>query len=592
MSSILDELIQYAQDCLADKQVSKYEDYISCKKHKWAIKRFLNDIERAKDGQCLFYWNESEAQKIVDWFAYLKHSKGILAGKPIHLTKWQKFVVCQLYGWRMKADDKKRFHKMFVEVGRKNAKSQMIAGIILYEISVSSTRNNEVYEAYATGVKRDQSKIIFNECELMLAGSPLRSKFKINKTQITHIKTGSFLKTLSKDDKKTGDGTNIATLAIDEYHQHPTDEFLNLFLGANTQDPTLIIITTAGMDLSYPCYTVEYKYVSDILNPDTITNDDAYLIDILEVDASIAKDMRKLGNERYWHMANPIRMSYEDGQQKIRAAYKEAMIVPEKLTAFLTKVLNIWVQARENGYMDMSKWNACEIKEEDIPIDVRGMEVYVGFDMSAKLDLTSVAFVVPFQDATDRDQQGTPAVKYLVWSHSFIPNDERLQEHIVKDKQPYDAWLRMGYLTITDTPIVDQSAVIRYVEQFCKEKDLKIKCLCFDPANASKLMMDMSDSGYEIEEVFQSHKSLNESTQGFREQVYCGNIIHVYNPLFDYAMGNAVIRQNNGLIKIDKDATTKRIDPVDAALCAYKLAMYHEFNSSVVDAIDAWLDNF
>jgi phage terminase large subunit-like protein len=30
-------------------------------------------------------------------------------------------------------------------------------------------------------------------------------------------------------------------------------------------------------------------------------------------------------------------------------------------------------------------------------------------------------------------------------------------------------------------------------------------------------------------------------------------------------------------IKIDKDANTKRIDPVDATLAAFKLALYHDF---------------
>ena len=159
-----------------------------------------------------------------------------------------------------------------------------------------------------------------------------------------------------------------------------------------------------------------------------------------------------------------------------------------------------------------------------------------------------------------------------------------------RQKQPYDAWERMGFLTITDTPIVDQSQVLRYVLQTCEERGWTIECLCFDPANAGKLMMDMSDMGYDVEEVFQSHKSLNESTQGFREQVYCGNVLHIVNPLLSYAMGNAVVRQNNGLIKIDKDATTKRIDPVDATLCGFKLALYHEFDSATLAAIDAWLN--
>ena len=132
---------------------------------------------------------------------------------------------------------------------------------------------------------------------------------------------------------------------------------------------------------------------------------------------------------------------------------------------------------------------------------------------------------------------------------------------------------------------------MKYVLDECKKNEWQIECLCFDPANASKLMMDLSEEGYDVEEVFQSHKSLNESTQGFREQVYSGNIVYTYNPVLNFAMSNAVVRRNNGLIKIDKDATTKRIDPVDAVLCAYKLAMYHQFNDSYLDSIDKFLES-
>ena len=160
----------------------------------------------------------------------------------------------------------------------------------------------------------------------------------------------------------------------------------------------------------------------------------------------------------------------------------------------------------------------------------------------------------------------------------------------MKDKVAYDAWERMGFLDVTDTPIVDQGAVMRYVLETCEKLNLKIQCLCFDPANASKLMMDLSNEGYDVEEVIQSHKHLNEATQGFREQVFCGNIIYTYNPLLNYAMSNAVIRQSNGLIKIDKDATTKRIDPVDATLCAFKLAMFHTFGDDYGDYIDNFIE--
>lgn len=573
---------KYAKDCISG-------EIISCKKHKWACERFLKDAEQFENNPDYpFYWSEESAQNIVDWFALLRHSKGVLAGQPIILTDWQKFRICQLYGWRRKKNGYRRFKKSFTEVARKNAKSQEEAGIALYEISVTATKNNEVCEEYTAGVKRDQSKIVFNEAELMLRGSPLRQKFDIKRDEIKHAKTGSFIKALSKEDGKSGDGTNPAGLIIDEYHQHPTTEFYDLGLGSNTKEPLLMIITTAGVDLTYPCYVTEYTYCSKVLDPNVDVENEEYLIDICEMDEEDYRNLDNLENEELWKKANPIRMTYDEGIDKIRGEYKIAKEIPEHMTAFLTKCLNVWVQAQENGYMDMAKWKACQV--DKLPVDTKGMSVYVGFDMSAKIDLTSVAFILPFK-SEEKDAEGEKIIKYIVYSHSFIPNREKLTERKRKDKADYDAWERMNLLTVTDTPIVDQNAVMKYVKDTCKEHEWNIECLCFEPANAAKLMMDLSDEGYEVEEVYQSHKSLNESTQGFREQVYSGNIIYIYNPLLNFAMSNAVIRKNQGLIKIDKDATTQRIDPVDAILCAYKLALYHEFTQSFLKSIDEYLES-
>ena len=102
--------------------------------------------------------------------------------------------------------------------------------------------------------------------------------------------------------------------------------------------------------------------------------------------------------------------------------------------------------------------------------------------------------------------------------------------------------------------------------------------------------MDLSNEGYDVEEVYQSQRSLNEATLGFREQVYCGNVIFENNPLLTFAMGNAIVRSNQGYIKIDKDVKKKRIDPVDATLCAFKLAMYHEFSDGG-QSLEEWLDS-
>ena len=549
--TIREELIKYSKECIANV-------IVSCKKHKWACQRFLDDLDKESD----FYWNEEEAQKIVKWFAHLRHSKGALSGQPINLTLWQKFNLCQIYGWRHKTTHRKRFKSSFIEVARKQAKSQMQAGVILYEMSVQSVRNQEIYETYCAGTKREQSKIIFNECKNLLNGSPLAPKFKLKNTEIVHIKTGSFLRPLSKEDGRKGDGTNPAVLVLDEYHQHATTEFYDLGLGANTKESLLMIITTAGVDLNYPCYQQEYKYCSDILNPNKDVDNDSYFVDICEIDEGDDRE-----NRENWKKANPLRMSYPEGIQQLEQAYEIAKNIPEKMIAFRTKCLNEWVQAKDLGYMDMEKWKKCQTSK--IPYELKNKPVYIGLDMSAKIDLTSVGFILPIEDKN--------IMKYVIFSHSFVPNREKLIERQRVDKVPYDLWEEQGFITVTNTPIVDQEQVEKYVLRKCQENGCKLKSWCFAPANASKMMLDISNKGHEVIEVYQSHKSLNESTVAFREQTYLENIIYLYNPVLNYAMGNCVIKQNNGLIKLDKDATNKRIDPVIAILGGFKLAMYHEF---------------
>lgn len=561
--NILEELKDYAAKCISG-------EIISCKKHKQACARFLRDLIRT-DWQ--WEWVEEEAQKIVKWFAYLRHSKGVLAGKPIELTTSQRFFLCQLYGWREKGTGYKRFTNAFKEVARKNAKSQEQAGCLLYEIAVESTKFGEMYETYCAGVKSEQSKLIFNECRLMLRGSPLARKFRITRSEIRHIKSESFLKALSKEDGKSGDGTNPAVLVLDEYHQHPTTEFYDLGLGGNAGQSLIIIITTAGKDLNAPCFTQEYKFVTNLLDPDIDIEDERYLADVHEADEG--DDWTAIET---WIKANPVRASYAEGLEKIRQAFKLAQVMPEKKTAFLTKVLNMWVQAKVNGYMDMRRWKACEVGK--LPYDINGASVYVGFDVSAKIDLTSVGFVIVIKGSDGK-------VKYIVFHHSFIPNREKLQERIHTDRAPYDLWEEQGFITVTDTPIVDQNAIIRYMDDFVEKYGLRIECLCFDPANASKMEIELSDAGHTVEEVFQSHRSLNEATAGFREQVFDGNVIYIADPVLNFAMANAVVKTSNGLIKIDKDAAVQRIDPVDAVLCAFKLALYHEFSDF---SADEWLD--
>lgn len=564
---VKEEIIEYCHWCLEDKKFDKYNSFLSCVKHKQAVKRFLNDLEKSKDEKFSYYFDEDEAERVVKFFSLLRHSKGVLAGSPIKLTLWQKFIVCQLEGWRLKENKKlRRFNKSFIEVARKNAKSQLESGLALYEASVYATQLGDMAEIYTAGIKREQSHIVFDECKSMLNNSPLKLKFNTTRDKIEHKKTMSIIKALAKEDSKTGDGASPQLTILDEYHLHKDTGFYDLHTsGCKARiSPMLCVITTAGFNLQNPCYTQEYPYCAKILDGEL--ENDRYFVDILELDKNDEI------NEENLVKANPIVCSYEMGYNGLLDDMKVANDVPEKMISFKTKNCNIWVDGDTsvNKYMDMDKFKKCKVSE--LPYEMlEGQQCYIGLDLSSKWDLTGVSFEIPW-----KEEDGT--VKYYIKTHNFVPNLEKLREHEEKEKKPYTYWMERGWISTTDSPIVDQQVVIDYALEECKKHNWKIAMFCFDPHNASTTEMQVEKLGYGVVEVYQSKKSLNESTVNFKEQVECDNIIYEENDLYEYQMANAIIDMNSdGLMKIDKSNVNNKIDSVDATLCSHKLSIYHEF---------------
>lgn len=582
-------LAQYANDCLSDR-------ILSCKTHKNACKRFLRDLKRAEtDPSFPYYWDEREAEDIVVWFTLFKHKIGVLAGQPIHLIPAQQFDICQLYGWRKKENGRRRFRKFYLQEGRKNAKSQVMAAIALHEIAISSMKMGEILEVYTAGPKRQQSRVIFEACLEMLQDSDVKDRFKTSKIEIRHIKSGSFIRALSKEDGKTGDGTSIHMLCLDERHQMPTNEFAALFHGAASSDPLMVSITTSGVDLSYPCYQ-EYLYTKRILDENSDIDDPEYLVDIFELDPEDYVDVRNVADERLWIKANPVRATFEKGLNDIRKDYTEALAKPGDLPMALTKLFDIWVQAKESGYMDMEKWKACEVQE--LPVDIRGLRCVIGVDLSSKIDLSAVCFVIPFQDENDLDAEGEPITKYIVKQHSFIPNRQKLLERIASDKVPYDAWELQGFLSVTNTSLMDHQYVRRWAIEYAESQGLVIDSWAVDPFNATEFMLRLSDGDengknrYTVYDVAQNYGSLSDATVGFREEVFAGHVYYLPDALYNFTMGNAVVRSNDGRIKIDKDIGRQRIDPVDATINGFKLARLIKQDSKIKQQRSEFLDDY
>jgi len=578
---ILQEITQYSQD-IVDGRI------VACKKHQWASLRFLNDLKRT---DWIWRFDEEKADRYIRWMRLFRHHKGELAGQRKEPCDYEKFVYGNIYGWWSKDGTTRRFRVSYEQLGRKQAKSQDKAIQCLYEISAFG---EPAAEAYIAATKKQQTQYVFGEATWLFANSVDKSmakKFifkhddeKQQKT-IRHLKSGSTFSRLSKDDKKTGDGSNPHFVVLDEYHLHETTEYYDIMTSGfgSRKNPLLSIITTAGFDLNNPCYRVEYDLVSRILNPNDPTTDDRYFAIVCELDRNESNEVittpdgRKiepggiidvLGSDESIMKTNPVTGYSKTVREDILLRTEQAKQSEEKYRSLLTKTYNVWIQSKPCGYMDMTRWDNAKVTTDELMTIIAEKaqgRCYVGFDLSTKIDLTAISYVFVWEV----DKQ----LHYALTTKAYIPSD-KYTEKINVDKVPYDLWEQQGHLAVTDGAVIDHNYVLKDVADTLAENRWMAVEYCLDPWAASAVMNALQNDGKTVVEIRQGIKTLGEPTKAFREAVYAQRLFHDGNPLLTWAVGNAVTRaDHNENIMLDKHKARQRIDPVAASITAFTRAM-------------------
>ena len=546
--NIKEDLIEYCNRILKGK-------IIACKKHKWSCKRFLNDLEKSKKktNDFPYYFDESEANKAISWIEEFKHSKGELAGTKIKAHIFLKFVLGNIYGWINRNTGYRRFERLYEQVGRKNAKSQTLAGMTTYELAPYKVLGSEVY---CLAPVSKQAKAVFNEaCNMISGHKVLRRKFKIKKStnEIFHDKSNSKMTIFTKDDLKKGDSYNPQLAVIDEYHLFDTSEAVDVMeSGMGTRfNPLIAIITTAGRKIFCPCKE-EYDYCSRIINPYINIKDDKYFVIICEVDSK--DDPFEILN---LVKANPIVSTYETGLSKLQDKLKIAKERADKRIEYLTKQCNIWTnQKKNNPYMDMEKWEKCKINE--IP-SLEGLKCVIGIDKSDKIDLTSLTFEIELLDG-----------KLLFLNHSFIPEDT-LEDKMKTDKVPYDLWVKEGYITAIPGAKIKGEYIVEYILKELKKHKFKLDSIAYDPWHCDDIVKELEENNLTCIEIGQNYATLSEPCKDFRAMVYEKEVVHDGNPVQTYCLSCAVEdkdRKEN--IKLWKEQkSSERIDAAVTCIIAH-----------------------
>lgn len=255
--------IRYAEKVVAG-------EIIACDLVKLACQRFLDDLKNGEKRGVFF--SEPRAQHILNFYKFVPHVKGNLAGKPIELMDWHVFILINIFGFVIPLVDEntgevvlrndgsgrpvmvRRFRTAYNEVARKNAKSTLSSGVGLYMTGADGEGGAEVYSAATT---RDQARIVFDDAKSMVkqAKPTLGRLFEFNKLAIFQEQTSSRFLPLSSEANNL-DGLNIHCAVVDELHAHKTRDVwdvLETATGARLQS-LLFAITTAGFNKEGICY--------------------------------------------------------------------------------------------------------------------------------------------------------------------------------------------------------------------------------------------------------------------------------------------------------------------------------------------------
>ena len=70
------------------------------------------------------YFDEDEVRRVFSLFSLFKHTSGEYGGRPFALLPWQAWIIGQIFGWRYKSNKRRVIRKVYIEVAKKNGKTE------------------------------------------------------------------------------------------------------------------------------------------------------------------------------------------------------------------------------------------------------------------------------------------------------------------------------------------------------------------------------------------------------------------------------------------------------------------------------------
>lgn len=497
------------------------------------------------------YYDKEYADFAVAFIESLCHTKGTWAGKPFELMDWQEQIIRDLFGI-LKSNGYRQFNTAYIEIPKKNSKSELAAAVALLLTCGDGEQRAEVYGAAAD---RQQTSIAFDVAADMVRMCPAlnkRVKILASQKRLIYEPTNSFYQILSAE-AYSKHGFNVHGVVFDELHSQPNRKLYDVLTkgsGDARMQPLFFLITTAGTDTHSICYEVHQK-AQDIIDGRKI--DPTFYPVIYGAD-----DTEDWTSPKVWKKCNPS-LGETIGIDKVKTACESAKQNPGEENSFRQLRLNQWVKQAVR-WMPMDKWDKCAfaVNEEQL----EGRVCYGGLDLSSTTDITAFVLVFPPLDEED---------KYIILPYFWIPEDT-LDLRVKRDHVPYDVWERQGYLQTTEGNVVHYGYIEKFIEQLGKK--FNIREIAFDRWGAVQMVQNLESMGFTVVPFGQGFKDMSPPTKELMKLTLEQKIAHGGHPVLRWNMDNIFIRTDPaGNIKADKEKSTEKIDGAIATIMALDRAI-------------------
>lgn len=485
------------------------------------------------------------------------------AGKPMKLMPWQIHDIIEpLYGW---VDDAglRRYRRAAIFVSKKNGKSSLMAALVLYHLLADGEPGAAVYGA---AVDRIQSGLIYRAVAASVRANPeLTRALEVidSRSTIVHRPTASRYTCLAADSWRA-EGIDASAVVIDELHAHRKPDLVQAltYAGAARSQPLVVAISTAGESRN----GIGYRWYEDARLVEN--SPDANPTFFGKIYEAKQDDARGYGDPAVRREANPS-LGVTITEKDFAADHADALTAPTKMTAFLRYRLGIWAQS-DSRFFHGDAWSNCSAGPAE---PLAGRPCWVGVDLASNLDMTSAAFVFKGAD-------GSYAVEWKYW----VPREtvaDRVREGI-----PYDAWIRDGWVTVTDGHRLDHEAVARDIVAYGQTHE--IRAVGVDPWQAGALETLLQREGLTVRDIPQRTAYLNAPVKLLEALVVEKRLRTGGNPVAAFNANNVCVYTDpTGMVKLDKAKSTEKIDGIVALVNALALASTDE-DSGAAPSLDDW----